>query len=240
MRYPERDVGGYSRCDGTIEFYGRIRSLVLSMPAPPRVLDLGAGRGVQYLEASGYKRELLDLRQGAKALTAADPDSIVDQHPIADATVVIRDRRLPFDDGSFDLVVCDQVLEHVEDPGTFASEVSRVVASGGWFCARTPNAWGYIGVMGRLVPNRLHTVLAPRLQENRQPNDVFPAHYRLNTARAIASRFPSSEWDVVVYRNSPEPAYFAPLPWLERMLASVLPRLPTFTHAELLVFARRR
>ncbi len=240
MRYPEREVGGYSRCDGTIEFYGRIRSLVVSMSKPPRILDLGAGRGVQYLEASGYKRELLDLRNGASALAAADPDPVVEQHPIADTTVVIRGGHLPFDDGSFDLVVCDQVLEHVQDPVAFATEVSRVVASGGWFCARTPNALGYIGLMGRLVPNRLHAALAPRLQENRQAQDVFPAHYRLNSVRAIGSHFPASSWEVTTYHNSPEPAYFAPLPRLERLLASVLPRLPTFTHAELLVFARRR
>ena len=44
---------------------------------------------------------------------------------------------LPVDDGSFDLVLCTQVLEHVEDPGQAVRELYRVTAAGGRVLAST-------------------------------------------------------------------------------------------------------
>ena len=41
--------------------------------------------------------------------------------------------RLPVADGSFDLLVSSQVLEHLEAPWTAASEIARVLKPGGWF-----------------------------------------------------------------------------------------------------------
>lgn len=38
---------------------------------------------------------------------------------------------LPYDDGSFDLVLCTQVLEHVPDPPETVREIRRVLAPGG-------------------------------------------------------------------------------------------------------------
>lgn len=40
-------------------------------------------------------------------------------------------RRLPFADHSFDAVLCSQVLEHVNQPGTVLKEISRVLKPGG-------------------------------------------------------------------------------------------------------------
>jgi SAM-dependent methyltransferase len=44
---------------------------------------------------------------------------------------------LPFEDGSFDLVFCKQVLEHVRHPEPLLSEVARVLAPGGFFAGST-------------------------------------------------------------------------------------------------------
>ncbi len=40
-------------------------------------------------------------------------------------------RRLPFADGSFEAVLCSQVLEHVNQPETVLQEISRVLKPGG-------------------------------------------------------------------------------------------------------------
>ncbi len=40
-------------------------------------------------------------------------------------------RRLPFAEGSFDAVLCAQVLEHVDRPGQVLREIGRVLKSGG-------------------------------------------------------------------------------------------------------------
>jgi len=44
---------------------------------------------------------------------------------------VIAAEKLPFEDESFDLVLCTQVLEHVNDPTAVLSEIRRVLRPGG-------------------------------------------------------------------------------------------------------------
>lgn len=52
---------------------------------------------------------------------------------------------LPFEDSSFDMVFCCDVLEHVNDINTVISEISRVLKKGGLFffdtINRTPMSW---------------------------------------------------------------------------------------------------
>jgi SAM-dependent methyltransferase len=56
----------------------------------------------------------------------------------ADAEFVTFDgRQLPFDDATFELVYCKQVLEHVEHPRELIAEVARVLAPGGHLAGST-------------------------------------------------------------------------------------------------------
>ena len=48
-----------------------------------------------------------------------------------------RAEELPIDDGAFDVVLCNQVLEHADDPRQVARELRRVVAPGGIVLAST-------------------------------------------------------------------------------------------------------
>jgi SAM-dependent methyltransferase len=44
---------------------------------------------------------------------------------------------MPFAEGSFDLVYCKQVLEHVRHPGPLLADVRRVLVPGGWLAGST-------------------------------------------------------------------------------------------------------
>jgi SAM-dependent methyltransferase len=48
---------------------------------------------------------------------------------------------LPFDDGSFDGVLCNQVLEHVFAPDRFVGEIRRVLAADGVLVLSVPFVW---------------------------------------------------------------------------------------------------
>jgi SAM-dependent methyltransferase len=97
-----------------------------------RVLDLGCGPG-----------DSVDL------FRAAVPDvdwvgaDIADSSEVAERTrtdaefVTFDGRRLPFDDGAFELVFCKQVLEHVEHPRELVGEAARVLAPGGHLAGST-------------------------------------------------------------------------------------------------------
>lgn len=51
-------------------------------------------------------------------------------------------RRFPFPDGSFESVVCNQVIEHVKDPMFFLGEILRVLVPGGVLLITVPLMWG--------------------------------------------------------------------------------------------------
>lgn len=99
---------------------------------PWRVLDLGCGAG-----------------NSVDAFRARDPDvewigldvpgsREVGERTRTDARFETFDGvSIPFDDASFDLVYCKQVLEHVRRPQPLLSEVRRVLAPGGVFAGST-------------------------------------------------------------------------------------------------------
>jgi len=101
------------------------------------VLDLGC--------AGGFMAEALDDR-GAR-VTGIDPaqDAIAAARAHAEAGGRRIDyhvgvgEALPYPDGSFDAVVCVDVLEHVRDLGQVVREIARVLKPGGSLCYDTIN-----------------------------------------------------------------------------------------------------
>lgn len=102
-----------------------------------RILDVGCGEGVwlgQFVELVGgenvYGSEYdSDLVQVAR-----------NQHVVPDENVVhCPGENLKFEDNSFDVVFCHEVLEHVEDDAQTVRECIRVLRPGGVFIIFTPN-----------------------------------------------------------------------------------------------------
>lgn len=60
---------------------------------------------------------------------------------------LVKDERLPFADGSFDLVISNHVLEHVSSPVQHLQEIARVLKRRGIVYLATPN---------RLFPKETH------------------------------------------------------------------------------------
>lgn len=204
--YPEMAAGGFSRCDGTVLFYQRIRAL-----AGPQsvVLDFGAGRGAgQTDDAVAYRRRLVTLKGAVREVIGVDPDPAVETNPGLDRAIVIgSDGRLTLPDRSVDVVVSDFTFEHIADPAGAARELDRVLVPGGWLCVRTPNRHGYIALANRLVPARGRAAVLRGAQADRKEQDVFPAVYRFNTAAALEAHFPPQRYDHHLIYMDGEPAY---------------------------------
>ncbi len=97
-----------------------------------RVLDLGCGAG----DSIDLFRSLDPGVDWVGADVERSPE--VAARTRTDAEFVTFDgERLPFGDGSFDLVYCKQVLEHVRHPGQVVAEAARVLRPGGWFAGST-------------------------------------------------------------------------------------------------------
>lgn len=80
-----------------------------------RVLDIGCGAKPYLPIVAPYARSYCGI----------------DSAPGAAVDVVVAAEELPFADDSFDLVLCTQVLEHVQDPRQTLAEIRRVLAPGG-------------------------------------------------------------------------------------------------------------
>ncbi len=61
--------------------------------------------------------------------------------PIADVKMDILD--IPFDENTFDVVICNHVLEHVESDIKAMKEVLRILKPGGWAILQVPINYSY-------------------------------------------------------------------------------------------------
>jgi 2-polyprenyl-3-methyl-5-hydroxy-6-metoxy-1,4-benzoquinol methylase len=98
------------------------------------VLDAGCG--------VGWGSKLLH-EAGAASVTGLDisPDAVKDSRVRApECEFVLGDlQSMPFDTHRFDVVVCFEALEHVEDTGAALDELRRVLAPGGLLMVSSPN-----------------------------------------------------------------------------------------------------
>jgi MPBQ/MSBQ methyltransferase len=101
-----------------------------------RALDAGCGTGLQtaLLEAMGYDTHGVDLSAGL--LAKARPK-------LARAQLLRGDvQALPYDDGSFDTVVCcGSTLSFVDDPPAAVAEMGRVLVPGGALALECEHKW---------------------------------------------------------------------------------------------------
>jgi SAM-dependent methyltransferase len=91
---------------------------------------------------------VLDVGCGGKPyepLFAPYADAYVGVDPVENPRAELRGpvEALPVEDGGFDLVLCNQVLEHCDDPAQAVRELRRVTAPGGRVLASTHGVMAY-------------------------------------------------------------------------------------------------
>lgn len=105
-----------------------------------RVLDAGCG--------TGYGAALM-AAGGAARVTGVDRAAAIVEDARAECPPGVEllegdVRDLPFDDGTFDLVVCFEVIEHIEHPEEALRELARVVSPNGLVMVSSPNRDVYV------------------------------------------------------------------------------------------------
>jgi SAM-dependent methyltransferase len=85
-----------------------------------------------FLELHRSENKTLDLGSGSKRYAQLFPHSLtVDLDPKRDPDVIADAHNLPFEKGSFAVVLCVEMLEHVKEPRQVIDEMYRVLAPGG-------------------------------------------------------------------------------------------------------------
>lgn len=187
-------------------FYRELRATVEPLAAQS-MLDAGCGEGetLARLGALPPRVAAVDISDEAVESTAA-------RHPGAD---VRRESvtALPFDEASFDLVLCLEVLEHIEGPAAALAELARVtrrdlvisVPHEPWFQLGSLLRGKYVGTLGNHPehvnhwnPRSLRDFLERRVEvvSVAKPTPWLIAHCRPRSQREEG--------------HSPEPARSAP------------------------------
>src|SRR5918996_1282233 len=117
--YPEARFGGFTDIDGTIAFFNRINSL---LDPSYTVLDVGCGRGAYGNDPITFRRKLRILKGKASKVIGIDVDQAAQNNPFLDEFHLIQNDHWPIESNSVNLVICDHVLEHVDNPDRFFSE----------------------------------------------------------------------------------------------------------------------
>lgn len=172
-------------------------------------LDVGCGH--QLFEPWIAKEDALVRR--AKMVVGSDPDfSSVRQHRTIRERVVASN--LPLRDRSFSLVTANMVMEHIEDPNSFLTDVRRLLKDGGHLIVHTPNARHWQVWASRMLPTRLKHRLI-KAAEGRDDHDVYPTYYRANTPAALREKAVASGLQVesmlLTDTTAPGRIYLGPL-----------------------------
>jgi 2-polyprenyl-3-methyl-5-hydroxy-6-metoxy-1,4-benzoquinol methylase len=108
---------------------------VSSLVAGKRVLDAGCGTGYgSTILAAGGAQEVIGVDRATHVIEAV--------RSVMPARVRLHEgdvESLSFDNGSFDVVVCFEVIEHLENPAAALSEFARVLTESGLLVVSSPN-----------------------------------------------------------------------------------------------------
>lgn len=181
-----------------------------------RILDLGCG-----YEAPGL------ARLPSSGTLKCGIDAVADLRPSrAQRIRFVRGdgSRLPFADGSFDLVISKSVLEHLTHPERVLAEVARVLAPGGHFVFLTPNFWDYVSIGAWIIPNALHGALVKALTGRRE-EDTFPTRYRANTVGRLQTLARKAGLDVAGLSHVREHPHYLSIHIVPYLLGAIYEKL---------------
>lgn len=119
----------------------------------PAFLDIGCATGllVEFMEKNGWQSKGVELCEPAARF--GNEERGVD---IFAGTVEQAD----YPSGSFDVVHCSHLIEHLNDPRSYVEEVYRILKPGGLFLCVTPNS---DGLQARLFGSQWRSAIADHM-----------------------------------------------------------------------------
>lgn len=114
-----------------------------------KILDVGCGKGLIAKNLSKYCKEIISIDVEDKRL---DREGYKFE--------LVKDERLPFKDNSFDVIISNQVIEHVNNQDVHIYEIHRVLKKYGICYLATPNKYWpiephyYLPFLG-MLPNKI-------------------------------------------------------------------------------------
>ena len=165
----ERVIPGQVDVDLLNEHLARY-SFAARLARGKRVLDAGCGAGYGSAELAQAADRVVGIDCAAEAVEFARANYHLPNLQFEQASCT----GLPHPDGSFDLVVAFEVIEHLEDWRTFLAEARRVLAASGQFIVSTPNKLYYTESRGQVGTNPFHVHEFDFAEFRAELKSIFP------------------------------------------------------------------
>lgn len=172
----------------------QVQHFVIEPSPTHQILDLGCGAG------SATQEVLAKFGWDSKQIVGVDfsvTAGEVYQSRTGSSFLQADVCNLPFENDQFDVVICDDVIEHLVETDNFAREIHRVTKSGGLIFLSTPNLAAWI--------NRIALVfgMQPAFSEVSnekifgRPGDDPVGHLRLFTLKSLRQFFEYHNFEIV-------------------------------------------
>jgi SAM-dependent methyltransferase len=102
-----------------------------------------------------------------------------------DELLISSVEKMPFRDGSFDVVICQWVIEHLENPELVYQEFSRVLKRNGHLIVVTNSVYNGIMLVSAILPIKIRDKLKEKVFPREIKEDTFPTYYRCNSRKAF-------------------------------------------------------
>jgi len=109
------------------------------------LVDVGCGAGDLYSTIAGH----FDRYIGADVVRYDDFPSDAEF-----CAVDLDSGRVPLPSGTADVVAAVEVIEHLENPRSFARELVRLAKPGGWILITTPNQLSFLSLLTLALKKR--------------------------------------------------------------------------------------
>jgi ubiquinone/menaquinone biosynthesis C-methylase UbiE len=152
--------------------------------AGKRILDIGCGMGMYVSQFRQFSSEVHGVD--------VDPDKVERASAWLPNLHVAQAEDLPFPDSSFDVILLNEVIEHVEDDVQTIREAYRVLAPGGHIVIYAPNRLYPFETHGFFLGSRYFGPCNLPIVANWVPDQVrhvFAPHVRIYTQRGIRRLF---------------------------------------------------
>ena len=135
-RYFKNLMGSDGEYESHIRNIFRLSSKYLQSFWPMNLLDVGCGDGNRTLRLAQHFMIKADHTYGLDS----DPQKVSHSKQLFNAVLTdIESGQLPYPDRMFDLVICNQVFEHLKNYHGVLEDIIRVTKSGGYIMVGIPN-----------------------------------------------------------------------------------------------------
>ena len=175
---------------------------VLKSYAQPHfeVLEIGSGSG---------KGKQNTLYPTVRKIVGLDLDERVLRNPFLDESYNMNAYEIgtKLADTKFDIIYSHMAAEHIDDGLRFISTQLNALNDGGVLIHSTVSKYYWTSLINDLVPESVKHWLIRKLGSGRAAEDVFPAHYELNSTHQIEKICSGCNAEYKILRQDEPPGY---------------------------------